>query len=168
MNIHTTHELLMKLRVQQIIKIIKNKKINISDLRREIKINYNNTFAYIKKLKEAGLLDLKQQIGEQNNPSLIIPLISDDINIKEKSKLEEACKNKNKIKGVLVTIKKKEGGGILWEESKLIYKEMREIIPSTAQYSMKVIRDDKLKDRNIIINFLFEPEKISDVHKTQK
>jgi len=165
MNINITHELLMKPRIQQIIKIIKNKEVNISDLKRDLKINYNNTFTYIKKLKEAGVIYLKQT-GEQNNPSLIIPLISEDINLKEKSNLEKIYKMKNRIRGVLVTIKKKEKG-ILWEESKMIYKEMREHIPSKSQYSMKVIKDEGTKGKEIIINFLFEPEKASNIPKTK-
>ena len=134
---------------------------------RELNITYNNTFNYVKKLQKVGLLDVNQT-GEQNNPSIIIPLISDDIDIREKSKLKEACKDKNKITGIIVTIKKKESGGVLWEESKLIYKEMRELIPSKAQYSMKVIKDEKIKSKNITINFLFEPDKTSDIPKLQQ
>ena len=97
------YDLLFKPTTKKILNLIRKKEMNISELSKELGIAYKNTFANIKKLEENGFLYLKKT-KEQNNPSIIIPLVSEPIDFhKEKKKFEEKCKkDKEKIKSYFI------------------------------------------------------------------
>jgi len=80
----------------KILKLLKNKKKNISEINRELGMAYNNTFRNIKELKEMGYVKLTKS-RTQNNPTIVeLDLIKAVVGGKVKSGMSEVKRAKIK------------------------------------------------------------------------